>query len=358
MKHLASIVFLISLFFCQDVLADDDRVVYGDVSFLRYELPFYTFAEFTPQVALRMEYAKFEVLNNEDWLKKSRKNEAYEIDLVFTKYPKEITRWRTNYRQLLMDRLESLFLLDSTLRESHIKWNLILQTQCDTEDKAKEYFHGFVIKYRPRRIPVIERVTDAKQLRALISGRVTTKDSTVFKVMERNEQWDNMLVVMDWTGSMYKYGAQLVIWHKLNAAINQERVKHFVFFNDGNNKKTWQKRMGKTGGVYRSKTGDMEEIVETMEYVMKKGNGGDPEENDLEALLTGMQYLDDFDDVILIADNKSEVRDLELLREINKPVRVILCDYRGKIHPDYKKIAEETGGSIHTLEKDLIKKIP
>ncbi|MEL6255577.1 MAG: hypothetical protein AAFR87_26470 [Bacteroidota bacterium] len=355
MKHLASIVFIFSLFCTQTSFADD-KVVYGDVTFLKYEIPFYSFAEFTPQVALRMEYAKFEVLNNDDWARKSKRNQAYEIDLVFTKYPKEISRWRTNYRQLLLDRLESLFALDSTLRNPDIKWNLILQTQCDTEDKAKEYFHGFVIKYRPRKIPTIERVTDSKQLRALVSGKITTKDSTVFKVMDRNPQWNNMLVVMDWTGSMYKHGAQLVIWHKLNQSVSGAKVNHFVFFNDGNNKKTWQKRMGKTGGVYRSKTGDLEEIVETMEYVMKKGNGGDPEENDLEAILTGLQYLDGFDDVILIADNKSEVRDLELLSEINKPVRIILCDYRGKIHPHYKEIADKTGGSIHTLERDLYRK--
>lgn len=86
---------------------------------------------------------------------------------------------------------------------------------------------------------------------------------------------------------------------------------------------------------------------------MKKGNGGDSPENDLEAVLTGIQYLTDFEDILLIADNKSPVRDIELLEKINRPVHVLLCDVRGTIHPDYIKIARETGGTLHTLKEDI-----
>ena len=352
MKNLARIIAFILPFFCLQGYADD-RVVYGNVVFNRFEIPFYSFADLTPQVALRMEYAKFDVLNTDDWLEKTKNNVAYEIDLVFTKYPEDIKAWRTNYHQLLVDRLEALFELDPSLKSPKIRWNMYLQTQCDTEDKAKQYYHGFVIKYRPKRVRYINQIKDPRELKALISGHIATRDSTVFRILDRNPQWDNMLVVMDWTGSMYRFGAQLVLWHKLNMQAQESRVKHFVFFNDGNNKKPWQKRIGKTGGVYQSKTDEIEEIVETMEYVMKKGNGGDPEENDIEAILTGVQYLTDFQEVILIADNKSEVRDIELLEKLDKPVRIILCDYRGQIHPDYLRIAKETGGSIHTLKEDI-----
>ena len=332
--------------------ADDDDRLYDKIPFQQIELPFYTFAEYTPQVALRMDYAHFEFENPEEWTRIAATQVAYEIDLVFTKYPADIHAWRTNYYELLNDRLRTLFALDSTLRSPHIRWNLVLQTRCQTEEEAKRYFHGFVIKHRPRRVPVLREVQSPEQLKALIAGRATVRDSTVIKVLERHPEWDSMLVVMDWTGSMYKHGAQLVLWHKYNLIRAGERVSHFVFFNDGNHKKEWQKKVGRTGGVYRAKTHELEEIVSTMEYVMHKGNGGDPAENDLEALLTGLQYLEGFREVILIADNKSDIRDLELLDQIDRPVRIILCDVQGEVHPHYLLLARHTGGSIHTLEAD------
>ncbi|MEZ4828529.1 MAG: hypothetical protein R3C61_19915 [Bacteroidia bacterium] len=354
MKKTYVIFSVILLLFSAPALADD-RIVYDNIQWNTYEVPFYTFAEYTPQVALRMEYARFEVVNADEWQALSKQNQAYEIDLVFTKYPKNIEEWRTNYYQLLNDRLITLFGLDSSLQSPSIRWNMVLQTQCVTEEEAKKYFHGFVIKYRPRKAQVLDDIETPDQLKDLIAGKAISRDSTVFRVMDRNPQWDNMLVVMDWTGSMYKFGAQLVLWYKLNVEHGDPKVRHFVFFNDGNNKKTWQKKPGRTGGVYRSKTGELEEIVSTMEYVMKKGNGGDSPENDLEAVLTGIQYLDHFDEIILIADNKSAVRDIELLDKIDKPVRIIICDLKrgSAVHPDYIKIAKQTGGSIHTIGRDI-----
>ena len=353
MKNLVYILLPVFLGSFLQTYADDDEVYYQDIRLKRIEIPFYSFAEFTPQVALRMEYAKFEISNEEEWREVSVRNIPYEVDLVFTKYPKNLKRWRTNYDELVNDRLRALLDMDSSFRHPSVKWNMVLQTKPESEEEAKQYFHGFVIKYKPRRLRVIEEVKSPAQLKALIAGRATIKDSTVIKVLDRHPQWKNMLVVTDWTGSMYKHGAQLALWHKRLLLREPDRVKHFVFFNDGNRKKSWQKTAGKTGGVYRAKSNDLEEIVETMEYVMRKGNGGDPPENDLEALLTGIQYLTDWDELILIADNKSEVRDIELLGKIDRPVRVILCDVKGKVHPHYQSIAEKTGGSLHTLRKDV-----
>ena len=351
MRKLVFILLPLFLSVCLPSLADDDEVYYQDIRLQRIEIPFYTFAEFTPQVALRMEYAQFDIGNADEWKEKSVRNIPYEVDLVFTKYPKNLKRWRTNYDDLVNDRMKTLLAMDSAFRHPSVKWNMILQTKPETEEEAKQYFHGFVIKYKPKRVRYIEEVKSPTQLKALIAGRASIKDSTVIKVLNRHE-WKNMLVVTDWTGSMYKHGAQLALWHKQLLLREPDRVKHFVFFNDGNKKKSWQKTIGKTGGVYRAKSNELEEIVETMEYVMKKGNGGDQPENDLEAVLTGIQYLQDWDELILIADNKSEVRDLELLEKIDKPVRIILCDVKGEIHPDYRRIAEKTGGSLHTLRKD------
>ncbi|MEO0898715.1 MAG: hypothetical protein AAFY71_20050 [Bacteroidota bacterium] len=357
MKYSAIFTILIVLFvvpsFADD---DDDRFLYRNLAFRKIEVHEYAFPQMTPQVILDMAYAEDEIFNIEDWLKRKDQVVAFEIDLVFTLYPKNIQQWRTNYYELLNNRMEALFQIDSSLNSTSIKWNMILQTEPQDEETAKDYFHGFVIKYRPKNVKIVNEVRTPSELKALISGKATIKDSTVYKVMERHPDWGNMLVVMDWTGSMYKYGAQLVLWHKLNMVANHSEVKHFVFFNDGNKKKAWQKAIGKTGGVYQAKSGELEELINTMQYVMKKGNGGDREENDLEALLTGIQYLEGYDEVILIADNKSDVRDIKLLEKIDVPVHIILCDVYGKIHPHYLKIAKQTGGSIHTLKKDLVAK--
>jgi hypothetical protein len=100
---------------------------------------------------------------------------------------------------------------------------------------------------------------------------------------------------------------------------------------------------------------NIEKVVMTMEKVMLKGAGGDPEENDLEALLKSTRNLEGFQDVILIADNKSDVRDLRLLDKLDRPVHIILCGIEedNYINTDYVKIAYYSGGSLHTLEQDL-----
>ena len=335
---------------------DTDTLTHDGITFLRHEIPVYSFTKLNLQQVFHMNYADYIMAPAEiqRWQKIAAKVEVYEIDLVFTLYPKDINKWRTDYHELLSDRLNMLFQLDTSFRSSNVKWNMILQTDCETEIQAKDFFHGFVVKFRPRKVKIIDEVKSPKHLRALIRGVAATRDSTVFKVLERNPEWDNMLVVADWTGSMYQYGAQLVQWHNKRLSTQTSRVKHLVIFNDGNDTKTAQKRIGKTGGVYYCKSTEIEDILSTMEMVMSRGNGGDSPENDIEAIITGLKYLKGHDEVVLIADNDSDVRDLSLMRSLDVPVRIILCGKKRKeIHDDYLRLAQQTGGSLHTLKRDI-----
>lgn len=324
-------------------------------SFQQFEVPVYRPDPFALQVSLPLAYASAELSKTEDWEKISHDNWVYEVDLVFTKYPKDFSRWRTDYDQLLNDRLRAIIALDSVFLNPTIRWNLILQTQCKSESEAIRFFHGFVVKYRPKKFEVIDEVKSPQDLHALLEGTAISKDSTVIKVIERHPEWRDMLVVVDWTGSMYQYGAQLILWHKANLSHNRNRTQHLVFFNDGNAKKRDQKVIGKTGGIYFSAAENIEKVVLTMEKVMLKGGGGDPAENDMEALLKATNMLSDYQDVILIADNKSDVRDLQLLSKLNKPVHIILCGIEedNYINTDYVKIAYHSGGSLHTIEDDM-----
>ncbi|MFK7972217.1 MAG: hypothetical protein AB8F95_17740 [Bacteroidia bacterium] len=355
MTRLLSISFILLVVLGHSAFGTN-RVKPRDIVFEKREIPFYTFADFTPQATLKMGYASHEITNPDKWLALSKEHIPIEVDLVFTKYPEDIRRWRTDYNLLLRNRLKEILALDSAFTLPDVKWNMILQTHCRSEEEAKTFFHGFVVKYRPRVVRVIDEVKSTKDLHDMLEGSAVPKDSTVVKVVQRHPEWDEMLVVMDWTGSMYQYGAQLVLWHKHNLALDKSRVEHVVFFNDGNKKKTHQKKVGTTGGIYHTYADDLFEVVETMEQVMDSGNGGDIPENDFEAISKSTKLLSGYEDVILIADNASSVRDMSLLQKIDRPVHVILCGIKpdGYVNPDYVKLAYHTGGSIHTLGQDLV----
>jgi hypothetical protein len=320
------------------------------IDFTTYEIPAYQLDPLTEQVVLDLPYADSLIKNPEALLAVSDSLIPYEIDFVFTRYPKDLSRWRTDYDLLFQARLRALFGLDSSLQAPAIRWNLYLQTDCRSEFHAKRFFHGFVIKYRPASAEPIEELSSIEELNALLKGKRPSQDSTVLQVLARHPQWRDMLVVVDWTASMYQYGAQVVLWQQAMLNHPDMQASHFVFFNDGDRKKTRQKAIGRTGGIYYTQPKDLEEVLFTMEKVMLKGNGGDEEENDLEVLIKATHLLEGYGDVVLIADNRSDIRDLALLNKLDRPVHVILCGVEADnyINSDYVKLAFHSGGSIHT----------
>lgn len=178
-------------------------------------------------------------------------------------------------------------------------------------------------------------------------------DTTVLSVLHRNNNWENMLVVCDFTGSMSPYTAQLLVWYHLMLQANDDRIKYFCFFNDGNNKPDFKKNIGTTGGVYFDEAGSIDEVRALAKETMTKGNGGDVQENNVEALITAMKEYPDAKDIIMIADNFATPRDLSLLNKINKPVKIILCGTQYGINVEYLNFARKTNGSIHTINQDI-----
>ncbi|UTW63982.1 hypothetical protein KFE98_07530 [bacterium SCSIO 12741] len=176
-------------------------------------------------------------------------------------------------------------------------------------------------------------------------------DSTIFKIMGRHPEWKDMLITADLTGSMYPYVAQILTWLQLNS--NDDRVKSFVFFNDGNWTPDREKVIGSTGGIYQGNFSSYPDVKALAQETMRNGGGGDGPENNIEALIEGMKGQEYYQEVVLIADSWAPVKDIRLLNQIKSPVRVVICGGWGSVHPDYLKIARETGGSIHTMEEDL-----
>ena len=190
-------------------------------------------------------------------------------------------------------------------------------------------------------------------VREVASGRAKLKDPIVLKTLEANRaSWDSLLVVVDWTASMYEYGAQIVRWYRDSTV--QDKIRFLVFFNDGDDyakppNYRGGKPIGNTGGIHYNLTPqNTASVLDTMEAVIRAGGGGEDEENDVEAVLRSQQrFRGKFKQTVLIADNASPVRDLELADSLLLPVHIILCGVPDVPYAEqYLTIAWKTGGSV------------
>jgi hypothetical protein len=182
--------------------------------------------------------------------------------------------------------------------------------------------------------------------------RKSLPDSTIFRVLERNKQWKKMAVVADLTGSMSPYTAQLVLWFKLKT--KDQRIQDLVFFNDGDKTPDSKKVIGRTGGIYHGKGNNYKQVRELALTTIEGGCGGDAPENNCEALLFALKNAPDAEEYILIADNLAPIKDAVLMNQIHKPIRIILCGTSYGINLQYLNLARKTGGSVHTMESDLV----
>ncbi|TND08420.1 MAG: hypothetical protein FD123_2216 [Bacteroidetes bacterium] len=192
-----------------------------------------------------------------------------------------------------------------------------------------------------------------RELDDYVSGRKKFSNDVVTRVLGRNKQWTDKLILCDLTGSMAPYASQLEVWYKMNAKLEQKA--QFVFFNDGDNKDDRQKIIGETGGIYYTPALPIDELAGFMATVAGKGNGGDCPENNMEALIKGVKMAKPFREIIMIVDNNAAVKDIALLGKFNMPVHIILCGSGGYAAPDYLRIAWKTKGSVHTIEDDIVK---
>lgn len=175
-------------------------------------------------------------------------------------------------------------------------------------------------------------------------------DITVFKVMKKLKA-KNRLIIVDFTGSMTPHANILKNWFVLNYSTSESNT--IVFFNDGDDKQTKDKIIGKTGGIYSCDSCNITKVEKVMN-LSYRWNGGDVPENDIEALITAIKkFPRKFDEIILVADNKSPVRDISLIDQVKLPIKIILCGVNETINEDYLKIADKTGGSIYTINQEI-----
>ena len=187
--------------------------------------------------------------------------------------------------------------------------------------------------------------------RKLLKENENFSDTVISSVLNRNK-WFDKLVVCDLTGSMRPYTTELSIWYQLN--YKKDNKLQFVFFNDGDGINDEKKIIGKTGGIYYSPSKGKDSLTSLIAKVSARGDGGDCAENNMEALIKGVKMAKPFKELVAIVDNKSPVKDIELLKDFKTPVHIVLCgENPGWILSDYLLIAWKTKGSIHTIEQDI-----
>lgn len=225
-------------------------------------------------------------------------------------------------------------------------------------DKGVRYASRGIWRRKPEYYTKVDTLVHKSAHREFVSSKDASSfmkrlpDSTVFNVLNRNEHWKNILFVCDVTGSMAPYTAEVLLWHKLNYQTN--KAKYFTFFNDGDNMPDRKKKPGKTGGIYFIEAGNFQAVEITLYNTMRRGSGGDAPENNCEAIIRSLQHMPDAEEVVMIADNFANIKDLSLAPLIKRPVRIILCGAdSGFINLDYLELARKTNGSVHIMGEDL-----
>lgn len=289
-----------------------------------------------------------------------------QVDLVYTRYPDNLETWEVGYNNLMERRFAVLEkLLPRAFEMPGVKWRLVLQTACHSQQEAEQMFHGFVIHAGPARAldnkaeePDPKPRFDSLSLKLtwksalnIYQGETEFRDSTALRVIESHPEWHNKVLVIDWTASMYRHGAQVLHWLR---SMEASDVLGVVFFNDGDGKWDDEKIAGETGGIYTVAGFDENELLAAMEAVSWGGSGGDHRENDLEALLSAMDEFPEAEEFILLADNSGPVRDKRLVSQVERSFRIVLCGvHKDLIETDYLDIARRTGSTLHTKERDL-----
>lgn len=267
-----------------------------------------------------------------------------QVDLVYSDFPEG-----DDFEELNRKRIIELFMeCPNAFGKQTITWRLVKQTGVKSNYDLKNFFHGFVIYYRP----VIPYETEKSYFDDILSGKRQLEDSTLIKVFTRNKHWKEMLCIADVTGSMSPYSIQLLVWMKFNEKL--KTFKQFVFFNDNDMVSNDQSARLDTSGIWDIQSFNGDKLMKKILYSMEKGGHV---ENDLEAIFYAVKtYPDNIKNIVLIADNWEDPCDMHLLpklKELKIPVRVVICGVNTVLNTKYLDIAYATNGSVHTMEEDL-----
>ncbi len=133
----------------------------------------------------------------------------------------------------------------------------------------------------------------------------------------------------------------------------QEKRCTYWLFNGFQHKENKSQNDHHRRGIYQVTKNDVEGFCNTIDKIVNFSCSGNRLENVVEALIIGAEDKSPEDELLFIADNYSDVSDLDKLSELNTPVRVLLTASSHGINEQYLEIAYKTGGSVHTKDVDI-----
>lgn len=302
--------------------------------------------------ARRKEMEQADKEREEEWKKLEqemadldKKNE--ELRLARIKKEEEEVRKAQEEYEKRMKELEKAQALQDSLE--------VIQTQKDIQKEIEQYQEREENRKKLAAQKEIEiKEAEAKELREVLKRNQYSwgSDTVVTKILNGKKEWKKKLVVLDVTSSMLPYIEQVKYWYSLNYA--QDSTMEFYLFNDGNGMSSAKKEIGITGGIYECKACKINDLERLIKQARAAGNGGDSQENDLEAILYALKYTNGYDELVLVADNMSYARDMILIGKVKIPIRIILCGTSRFVNEQYLDMAYRTGGSVHTIEEDIM----
>lgn len=264
-----------------------------------------------------------------------------------------------------VQRLATLHFLDSVIRTGH-------QIDLSKEDIYIPIGHDSV-EWVSRALEV--KATAYKNKLKESPKFLEEKKQVILAPLYRlRNRFKNKLIVMDISNAMYGYKEQLMLWHAMDlrgdgSSKSETGNSRYLFFNggDGKEKKPEEKVIGSTKGFYscEGQLKDFNTIINTMrEGIANRSGIWDPSSNDIEALLEAKKSRKKYDEIFLIANNYSSIKDLKLMKQLNVPIRIIVCGSENpiiyscrkvyyKINEEYLNLAHATNGSIHLMEEDI-----
>jgi hypothetical protein len=248
--------------------------------------------------------------------------------------------------------------VDFRLKKTRKRTGYFLPRSKSKREEGIRYTTRGLVHRRPEYVTRVDTIFQQHKHKDFVESKTAItfmrrlSDSTIFKVLERHSNWQNIMFVCDVTGSMSPYTTEVLMWHKLN--YRSHKAKYFTFFNDGDDMPDRKKKIGRTGGIYSIEAGNYEAVEISLYNAMDKGSGGDAPENNCEAILKSLQQMPDAGEIVMIADNWARIKDLELATLIKRPVHIILCGAEnGYINVDYLELARKTKGSVHVMSEDM-----
>jgi hypothetical protein len=283
-------------------------------------------------------------INNQTTLKILNQETIAQVDLVYTQLPFDYDMAELNRKRII----EFYMNCPNAFKGRPIIWRIVKQTGVNKPMNLDNFFNGFVIYYRP----MVSFEEESIYFESILSQKRKLDDTTLLNIIRRNNNWKQMLCVVDVTGSMSPYTVQLLVWAKFNEKL--KTFKQFVFFSDDDEKSNDQVTKLDTTGIWSIESYNADKIHDKMLKCM--ANGGDIE-NDLEAIFYAVKkYPTNIKNIVLIADNWENPCDMNLLAKLKKlkiPIRIVVCGVNKAINTNYLDIAHATNGSIHTIEEDL-----